>query len=76
MESSMPVEDASSELVGADAAHAAAIETAEAIEEAAKVNDDPEVAEVLDDAAVKADQGSSRAGWLRGLLHRRFGRRG
>jgi hypothetical protein len=71
----MPAEEVPSELAGADAAHAASIETAEAIEQAAKVNDDPEVAEVLDDAAVKADQASSRVGWLRGLLHRRFGTR-
>jgi len=72
----MPAEDVPSELAGADAAHAASIETAEAIEEAVKVNDDPEVAEVLDDAALKADQASSRVGWLRGLLRRRFGTRG
>lgn len=71
----MPAEDIPSEVAGADAAHAASIETAEAIEEAAKVNDDPKVAEVLDDAAVKADQASTRVGWLRGLLHRRFGLR-
>jgi hypothetical protein len=71
----MPAEDVPSELDGANAAHAASIETAEAIEEAAKVNDDPEVAEALDDAAVKADQASTRVGWLRGLLHRRFGTR-
>ncbi|HEY5858771.1 MAG TPA: hypothetical protein VIX62_00620 [Actinomycetota bacterium] len=71
----MPAEEDPTELAGADAAHAASIETAEAIEQAAKVNDDPEVAEVLDDAAVKADQASSRVGWLRGLLHRRFGTR-
>jgi hypothetical protein len=71
----MPAEDAPSELTGADAAHAASIETAEAIEQAAKVNDDPQVAEALDDAAVKADQASSRVGWLRRLLHRRFGTR-
>ncbi|MGZ8632111.1 MAG: hypothetical protein ACXWZF_14295 [Actinomycetota bacterium] len=69
----MPAEDAASELVGANAAHAATVETAEAIEEASKVNDDPAVAEVLEDAAVKADQASTRVGWLRGLLHRRFG---
>lgn len=71
----MPAEDIPSEVAGADAAHAASIETAEAIEEAAKVNDDPKVAEVLDDAAVKADQASTRVGWLRGLLHRRLGLR-
>ena len=69
----MPAEDAASELVGADAAHAATVETAEAIEEASNVNDDPAVAEVLEDAAVKADQASTRVGWLRGLLHRGFG---
>jgi hypothetical protein len=67
----MQNEEVSTELVGADAAHAATIETIEAIEEAAKVNDDPVVAEALDDAAVKADQASSRTGWLRRLLHRR-----
>ena len=67
----MQNEEVSTEIVGADAAHAATVETAEAIEEAAKVNDDPIVAEALDDAAVKADQASSRTGWLRRLLHRR-----
>jgi hypothetical protein len=71
----MPAEEVPSEIAGADAAHAASIETAEAIEQAANANDDPEVAEVLDDAAVKADQASSRVGWLRGLLRRRFGTR-
>jgi hypothetical protein len=69
----MQNEEVSTEIVGADAAHAATVETAEAIEEAAKVNDDPVVAEALDDAAVKADQASSRTGWLRRLLHRRHG---
>ena len=72
-EGPMPNEDASTEMVGADAAHAATVETAEAIEQAARVNEDPVVAEVLDDAAVKADQASSRTGWLRRLLHRRRG---
>lgn len=67
----MPKEEVSTEIVGADAAHAATVETAEAIEEAAKVNDDPVVADALDDAAVKADQASTRTGWLRRLLHRR-----
>jgi hypothetical protein len=72
----MPNEDASTEdvgteVVGADAAHAATVETVEAIEEAAKVNDDPAVAEALDDAAVKADLASTRTGWLRRLLQRR-----
>jgi hypothetical protein len=67
----MTNDEATTEIVGADAAHAATVETAEAIEEAAKVNDDPAVAEVLDDAAVKADLASTRTGWLRRLLHRR-----
>ena len=67
----MQNDEVSTEVVGADAAHAATVETAEAIEEAAKVNDDPVVAEALDDAAVKADQASTRTGWLRRLLHRR-----
>jgi 5,10-methenyltetrahydromethanopterin hydrogenase len=70
-EGPMPNEDANTEVVGADAAHAATVETVEAIEEAAKVNDDPAVAEALDDAAVKADAASTRTGWLRRLLHRR-----
>ncbi len=69
----MPNDEVSTEIVGAAAAHAATVETAEAIEEAARVNDDPVVAEALDDAAVKADQASSRTGWLRRLLHRRHG---
>ena len=71
----MATEDTDREMLGADSAHAATVETAEAIEEAAKVNEDPEVAEVLDDAAVKADQAASRTGWLRRLIHRRSGRK-
>jgi len=67
----MTNDEATTEIVGADATHAATVETAEAIEEAAKVNDDPAVAEVLDDAAVKADLAATRSGWLRRLLHRR-----
>jgi hypothetical protein len=71
----MAAEEARPEILGADSAHDASIETAEAIEEAASVNDDPDVAEALEDAALKADQAKSRMGWLRGLLHRRFGMR-
>jgi hypothetical protein len=68
----MPNENnTTTEIIGADAAHAAAVETVEAIEEAAVVNDDPAVAEILDQAALKADQASTRTGWLRRLLHRR-----
>lgn len=68
----MSAEEDDLELLGADAAHAAAEATAAAIDEAAEINDDPAVAEVLTNAAVKADQTSSRVGWLRRLLHRRF----
>ena len=60
-------------LIG-DAADVASRETAQAIEEAAKINEDPAVAEVLDDAAVKADQTVARVGWLRSFLHRLAGR--
>ena len=70
----MPAEDGELEVLGADAAHAATEETVAAIDEASEINEDPAVAEVLEDAAVKADQASSRTGWLRRLLHRRFGR--
>jgi hypothetical protein len=59
------------ELLGADAAKTAADETVEAIEEAASKNDDPAVADILDEAAVKADTASGRIGWLRNLLRRR-----
>ncbi|MGH2631678.1 MAG: hypothetical protein ACRDHI_14125 [Actinomycetota bacterium] len=71
----MSPEEGRREILGADSAHAASIETADAIDEAATVNDDPAVAEALEDAALKADQAKSRMGWLRGLLHRRFGTR-
>ncbi|HEX7248646.1 MAG TPA: hypothetical protein VF351_11165 [Actinomycetota bacterium] len=67
--------DEAAELLGADAAHSAAQQTQAAIDEAAKINDDPVVAEALEDAAVKADQTSSRVGWLRRLIRRRLGRR-
>jgi hypothetical protein len=66
--------DEAREVLGADAAHEASMDTVEAIDEAAKANDDPVVAEALDEAALKADQASSRMGWLRSLLHRRVAR--
>ncbi|HVF07997.1 MAG TPA: hypothetical protein VNC60_05415 [Actinomycetota bacterium] len=68
--------DDPAELLGADAAHSAVEQTREAIDEAAKVNDDPVVAEALEDASLKADQASSRVGWLRRLIHRRHGPNG
>jgi hypothetical protein len=54
----------------AEAATAAAEETAEAIDVAAQENRDPVVAKALDDAALKADKTVSRVGWLRSLLRR------
>lgn len=60
------------ELLGAEAAKTAADETVEAIEEAAATNDDPEVADKLDEAAVRAHTASGRIGWLRSLLSRRY----
>jgi hypothetical protein len=56
----------------ADAAQAAADETVEAIDDAAKVNNDPVVARALDDAALKADKTSGRVGWLRTFVGRLF----
>jgi hypothetical protein len=60
----------SPEHVVADAAGAAAEETAEAIDAAAQENRDPVVAKALDDAAMKADKTVSRVGWLRALVRR------
>lgn len=60
--------------IGADAALAATEETAAAIQRASERNDDPIVAEALDEAATRADTAASRVGWLRGLIRRAFGR--
>ena len=59
---------------GADAALAATEQTVDAIERAAERNDDPSVAEALDDAASHADAAATRVGWLRGVIRRVFGR--
>lgn len=59
---------------GAEAALAATQETAEAIERAAERNDDPSVAEALEEAATHADTAATRVGWLRGVIRRVFGR--
>ncbi len=61
--------------VVAQAAQAAADETLEAIDEAAKINEDPQVERALEDAALKADKTSSRVGWLRGFIDRILGQR-
>jgi hypothetical protein len=71
----MTSEEPTAELLGADAAKAAADKALEAIEEAAARNADPVVADKLDEAAAKADTASGRIGWLRALLRRRFGTR-
>jgi hypothetical protein len=60
------------EILGVDGAHAAAEDTVEAIEAAATKNEDPVVAEILDEAALAADTTSSRIGWLRSALRARF----
>ena len=56
-------------LIG-DAAAASSVETAAAIEAAADINDDPQVAQVLDHAAMAADETVSRVSWIQRVLHR------
>jgi len=58
----------------AEAAEAASEQTLDAIERAAERNEDPEVAEILDDAALAADTTLARVGWVRSFLHRVFRR--
>jgi hypothetical protein len=58
----------------AQAAQASADDTVAAIDAAAELNEDPQVAEALDDAALQADKTSSRVGWLRGFISRVFSR--
>lgn len=60
--------------IGADAALAATERTADAIERAAERNDDPAVAEALDEAATHAETATTRVGWLRSVIHRVFRR--
>jgi hypothetical protein len=60
--------------VVADAAVVSADATAEAVERAAEVNQDPEVAAVLQDASLKANTTASRLGWLRSWFARVFRR--
>ena len=45
-------------------------ETVAKIELASEMNDDPAVAQVLEDAAVAADTTATRVGWLRSLMKR------
>ena len=58
----------------AGSAEASSVQAAAAIDHAAEKNEDPEVAELLDDAALAAEQTVSRVGWLRRTLNRLFGR--
>lgn len=58
----------------AGSAEASSVEAAAAIEQAEEKNDDPEVAEILDDASLAAQQTVSRVGWLRATLNRLFAR--
>jgi hypothetical protein len=61
-------------MLAADAAHASAERTVDAIDAAAAKNDDPDVADMLEDAALNADTTASRVGWLRQLVRRALGR--
>lgn len=54
----------------AAAADEAASQTVAAIETATELNDDPVVADALDDAAMNAVATSARVGWLRGMVGR------
>lgn len=67
-------DDTHAAAIGADAALAATQETADAIERAAERNDDPIVAEALDEATIHAEAAAVRVGWLRGVIRRVFGR--
>src|SRR5512132_2754919 len=60
MEAEEEIQPAATAEVVAQAAEASAFETGEAIERAADLNDDPEVAAALDDAALKADKPAGR----------------
>ena len=68
------VEQPEPEVVVAEAARASSEATVEAIEEAAKVNEDPVVADALEDAALKATTTHSRLQWLRDRVLRVFKR--
>ena len=54
----------------AEAGLASSQETVAKVELAAEMNEDPAVADVLEEAAVAADSTASRVGWLRSALKR------
>jgi hypothetical protein len=58
------------------AAEHASTRTANAIEEAIEINDDPRVAKVLDDASDQAEATVRRVGWVRHWIERLFGASG
>jgi hypothetical protein len=57
----------------ADGAVSASAQTLDAIERAEEVNEDPAVAEILEDASIAADTTFTRVGWVRAFVHRIFG---
>jgi len=69
----MSTDEAPAQLI-AGAAAASSAETADAIDRAADKNEDPEVAAILDDAALNADKTVSRVSWLRRIVDRLFSR--
>ena len=69
----MATDEAPAPLI-AGAAAASSAETADAIDRAAAKNEDPEVAAILDDAALNADKTVSRVSWLRRIVDRVFSR--
>ena len=69
----MATDEAPAQLI-AGAAAASSAETADAIDRAAAKNEDPEVAAILDDAALNADKTVSRVSWLRRIVDRLFSR--
>ena len=71
----MATDEAPAQLI-AGAAAASSAETADAIDRAADKNEDPEVAAILDDAALNADKTVSRVSWLRRIVDRLFSRPG
>ena len=62
------------EITVADAAHGSMGATVEAIDEAARLNSDPAVAEALDEASIRAETTVGRLEWLRARLRRIFSR--
>ena len=56
--------------VAAEAGLASSEETVAKVELAVEINEDPAVAEILEDAAIAADATMARVGWLRSRLKR------